>query len=136
MAKKSSATCSVKGGDRNSAGRELAVEKSEIVHRREFKTSMMPEGLLASLTDQEISDLCLEILSTPVLSSSSAGQAKMSVMTLPPLGPVRRWLRPSWWKVRASGWRPIKWRMVAWRSRKCIFPLTARPPVSSVAPWV
>lgn len=42
---------------RNSVGREHAIVKDEIVGRRELKSSMMPEGLLASLTDQEIRDL-------------------------------------------------------------------------------
>ena len=42
---------------RNSAGREHAIAKADIVARRELKSSMMPEGLLASLTDQEIRDL-------------------------------------------------------------------------------
>lgn len=42
---------------RNSVGREHAIAKDEIVARRELKSSMMPEGLLTSLTDQEIRDL-------------------------------------------------------------------------------
>lgn len=42
---------------RGTNGREQAILKSEILSRRELKSSLMPEGLLASLTDQEIRDL-------------------------------------------------------------------------------
>ena len=42
---------------RNRVGREKSVVKTDIVSRRELKSSMMPEGLLASLTDGEIRDL-------------------------------------------------------------------------------
>lgn len=42
---------------RDPRGRDKAILKSEIVGRRELKTSLMPEGLLATLTDQEIADL-------------------------------------------------------------------------------
>jgi putative membrane-bound dehydrogenase-like protein len=42
---------------RNRVGRVRGVVKTDIVSRRELKSSMMPEGLLASLTDGEIRDL-------------------------------------------------------------------------------
>jgi len=42
---------------RDPRGRERAIAKRDIVGRRELKTSLMPEGLLMSLTDQEIRDL-------------------------------------------------------------------------------
>ena len=42
---------------RDPSGREKAIQKRDIVNRRELKTSLMPEGLLGALTDQEIADL-------------------------------------------------------------------------------
>lgn len=42
---------------RDPTGREKSIVKSDVVNRRELKTSLMPEGLLAGLTDQEIADL-------------------------------------------------------------------------------
>jgi putative membrane-bound dehydrogenase-like protein len=42
---------------RDPAGREKGISKSDIVSRRELKSSLMPEGLLATLTDSEIRDL-------------------------------------------------------------------------------
>jgi putative membrane-bound dehydrogenase-like protein len=42
---------------RDSAGNERSFVKTEIVRREELKSSMMPEGLMASLTDGEIRDL-------------------------------------------------------------------------------
>jgi putative membrane-bound dehydrogenase-like protein len=42
---------------RDTAGREQGFWKDDIVRRRELKSSLMPEGLLLSLTDGEIADL-------------------------------------------------------------------------------
>jgi len=42
---------------RDVAGREQGFLKDDIVHRRELRTSVMPEGLAASLTDEELRDL-------------------------------------------------------------------------------
>ena len=43
---------------------------------------------------------------------------KISLTTLPPSGPVRRWRRPWWGKVNLSCSSPSRCRTVAWRSRK------------------
>ena len=50
---------------RDSTGREHAIVKTEIASRRELKSSMMPEGLLTSLTDQEIRDLLVFLRGEP-----------------------------------------------------------------------
>lgn len=42
---------------RDDTGRERSFLKSDIVARRELKTSMMPEGLVYTLTDRELRDL-------------------------------------------------------------------------------
>tara|TARA_Y100001934_G_C12381235_1_gene792551 strand:+ start:2681 stop:5170 length:2490 start_codon:yes stop_codon:yes gene_type:complete len=42
---------------RDRTGKERGIVKDEITSRRELKTSLMPDGLLASLTIQEIRDL-------------------------------------------------------------------------------
>ncbi len=42
---------------RDSAGKERTFTKSEIVQRKELKTSLMPTGLVEQMTDQEIADL-------------------------------------------------------------------------------
>jgi putative membrane-bound dehydrogenase-like protein len=49
---------------RDTAGREQGFWKHEIVRRRELKSSLMPEGLLLTLTDGEMADL-LAFLSEP-----------------------------------------------------------------------
>lgn len=48
---------------RDTAGREQGFWKHEIVGRRELKSSLMPEGLLLSLTDGEIADLLAFLMS-------------------------------------------------------------------------
>jgi putative membrane-bound dehydrogenase-like protein len=50
---------------RDTAGREQGFWKHEIVGRRELKSSLMPEGLLLSLTDGEIADLLAFLMSKP-----------------------------------------------------------------------
>ncbi len=42
---------------RDAGGHEQSFRKDQIVSRQEMKTSLMPEGLLMTLTDQEIRDL-------------------------------------------------------------------------------
>ncbi len=42
---------------RDSAGKEKSFLKSEITHRKELSTSMMPDGLIDLMTDREIRDL-------------------------------------------------------------------------------
>ena len=42
---------------RDESGKERSFLKSEIVGRRELRTSMMPEGLVRTLTDRELRDL-------------------------------------------------------------------------------
>ena len=42
---------------RDLIGKERVFQKADIVQRTELKTSLMPPGLVASLTDQELRDL-------------------------------------------------------------------------------
>lgn len=49
---------------RDLTGRERMFKKEEILSRMELKTSLMPPGLVASLTDEEVRDL-LAFLSSP-----------------------------------------------------------------------
>ncbi|MBI3882513.1 MAG: c-type cytochrome [Verrucomicrobia bacterium] len=42
---------------RDLTGREVTIKTAEITRRRDLTTSLMPEGLLATLTDREIRDL-------------------------------------------------------------------------------
>jgi putative heme-binding domain-containing protein len=42
---------------RDAKGMERTFDKADIVQRKELKTSMMPTGLVARLTDRELRDL-------------------------------------------------------------------------------
>ncbi len=55
---------------RDLTGAERSINTAEIVRRRDLTTSLMPEGLLAALTDREIRDL-LAFLSQPSASEKS-----------------------------------------------------------------
>lgn len=42
---------------RESTGRERTFKKTDIVQRKELKTSLMPTGIVAQLTDDDLRDL-------------------------------------------------------------------------------
>jgi putative membrane-bound dehydrogenase-like protein len=51
---------------RDSVGNERTFQKSQIVQRKERKTSLMPTGLMEQLTDQEIADLLAFLTTDPM----------------------------------------------------------------------
>ncbi len=51
---------------RDSTGKERAFQKSEIVQRKELKTSLMPTGLIGQMTDQDLRDLLMFLSGSPV----------------------------------------------------------------------
>ena len=49
---------------RDSDGREKRIDTKDVVRRKELKTSLMPDGLIDTMTDREIRDL-LAFLDAP-----------------------------------------------------------------------